>query len=320
MLDLAAIQDANALRVALHDECSDGRCVWIRLGGLSVVAIGSHRALFHSLLRFGLGTDPVANLPSRAVLEWSTVETCTADGLAFFSALEATLRSLGVDVIVCGPADGDVAAALETSGIRGACSGQWLVCPCNPPRRVEVVGRAALFPGSEGGSTVAEFALGLHRALAAMPVGPVSAGRLVAATVDLLQNVLSHSGATHACAIAQIYRRKRPPEIEIGIADNGQGIVTNVLGQVRHSRLHRYTDAGIASVVLTQGLSGRDEEAGGGGLTGLIKGLVDECGATVVVRSEAALVRFAPGCGRAEPVHLSYGWGTQTLIRMRLTR
>jgi hypothetical protein len=133
-----------------------------------------------------------------------------------------------------------------------------------------------------------------------------------------LQNVLAHSGAQHACAVALVHPLKRPPEVEVGIADGGRGIASGVLSQERHGWLFSFTDGAVTAAALTRGLSGRAEDDGGGALAGLIRGLIRECGATVVVRSGAALLRLNPPDGRCAPCNLSCGWGTQTLIRVRI--
>lgn len=318
--DITSVTDAQVLRRVLQPACAEGLCTIIRLGGLSAESSGNHRGLLSQLARFGLGAELCSPPPVMAVLDWSVVRTCAADGLAFFGVIVRELSARGVHVVVCEPADGDLAGALQNSGIRNAFSAiHWIPSDSGPARRVEVIAPAALFGCTGSLQAPKVFAYQLHRALTAARVEPRRVERLVGAVVDLFQNILAHSDAEHACAVAVLHRRKRPPEIEVGIADGGRGIVTGVLMQERHHWLLPFTDAGVASAALTHGLSGRAEAEGGGALTGLIRELLDDCGATVIVRSEAALLTLSPRRGGCVPVHLSHGWGTQTLIRMRAT-
>lgn len=318
VLDVQGIDDPRELWQALHPARTDGRCAWIRLGGLPAESDGHHRGLMRELGRFGLGSEVLAAPPELAVLDWSTVQGCTADGLALFAVAARELVSRGTSVVACGPGDGEIAGALHGTGLRDACEGvRWVACGAGAPRRLRVLGPASLFGTGADSGAHGRFVGQLYQALRMVQMEMDRVNRVVSTTVDLLQNVLAHSGAQHACAVALVHPRRRPPEVEVGIADGGRGIVSGVLSQERHSWLLSFTDGTVTSAALTHGLSGRAEDDGGGALAGLIRGLIRECGATVVVRSGAALLRLNPPDGRCAPCNLSCGWGTQTLIRVR---
>lgn len=254
-----------------------------------------------------------------AVLDWSGIRSCSADGLAFFLVIVRALRAIPVRVIVCAPDDGDIALALERGRIREACHGsEWLECKSGPARRLDVLATATVFGGSLGADPARAFMRNLNLAVSRIDVTPTRSRRLLAVTMELLQNVLTHAGAEHACAIALFRPRKRPPEIELGIADGGRGIPAGVLAQRRHASLWHLSDASVTGSALTQALSGRATEAGGGCLTDLVRALVSECEATITVRSGAGLVKVAPGNTALGLERFAYGWGTQTLVRLRI--
>lgn len=318
-VDLAGVETVGDLRHLLHEEKRAGRVEFWRLGGLSA-SDGHHSALLRYLLDLGLSSEPPKRQPHTVVLDWSTVDKCPADGLAFFSVIIRALREANIGVILCEPSDGDIARALERSGLRSEYDDvAWVPCESSRPGRMEVMAPAGIFGGSLGRGNLKIFFSGLDDALDRTGMGEDRASLIGAAAIDLVQNVLAHAGAAHAAVVAAIYPRRRPPMIEIGIADGGIGMATHLLSEERYDWLIPYTDATIIRAVFSRALSGRSEDAGGGGFSLLVNRLRDEGDAYIRVRSGAGMVTLTgPGSRMATANRLVGGWGTQTLITVRV--
>lgn len=316
--DLAGIQTVGDLRRVLYEEKRAGRVEFWRLGGLSA-GEGDHSALLRSLLDLGLGGEPPIRDTHTVVLDWSTVGKYSADGLAFFSVIIRALREAGIGVVLCEPSDGDIARALERSGLRRACNDLvWIPCECSRPGRMEVMAPVGIFGGTCGRGNLKEFFGELDDALDQTGMGEDRACLLGATAMDLVQNVLAHAGTAHAAVFAGIYPRRRPAMIEVGIADAGIGIAAHLLSEERYAWLIPYTDATIIQSVFGRALSGRSEDAGGGGLSHLVRRLRDEGSACFRVRSGAGLVTLTgPSTTTSSANRLAWGWGTQTLVTVR---
>ena len=316
VLDLSKLRNIEDLHRIFHDEKRNGRMSWCRLGGLSAACGPTHGALLRFLEERGIGTDHAGRGPHAIVLDWSTVAACSADGFAFFSVIVRALCGAGYQVVMCAPTDGDVAQVLDRSGLRAACGHlTWIPCPCSQPGRLEVMGTAAVFGGSEGRDSVDDFLWHLDDELDRIRLERYRADLVAGAATELVQNVLSHAGGAGAAITAVLHRRRRPRVLEIGVADGGIGIAGHLLSQDRYDGLMPYTDAFVAEAVFGRALSGRTIEAGGGGLSRIVRRLRDECEARVLVRSGAALLSFSgPSTTRCDAHRLTCGWGTQTLI------
>jgi hypothetical protein len=318
--EFADIPGVMELRAMLHEDMRAGQVVWCRLNGLSAGRGSTHAALLRMLKDLGLGGEFPRLRPHTVVLDWSTVGACSADGLAFFAVLVRVLSSAGMQVVLCEPGDGDVARILDQSGLRAFYAGHvWIPCPCTPSRRTDVVAPAAVFGGSDGRGNAEQFVYQLDQALDEMRVDPRLACLLSGICVDLVQNVHSHAGGVQASAVSLQHSRRRPPVVEIGMADGGDGIAAHLLSQERHAWLTSFTDATVVEAVFGRALSGRGGEAGGGGLSRLIRRLRDDFDTTVVVRSGAGLLSFSgPSVQKCACHRLTCGWGTQTLISVRV--
>jgi hypothetical protein len=328
-IDLEGIADADALRARLRAGRKTGCVAWIELHGLAVDNPNIHGALLHALTPFGLGGQRGGKPPTAAVLDWTRVEKVSAEGLALFAVLAGTLQSRGVDVIACAPGDGDVAALLETSDIRASCPDvRWIACASRYVNRarhcVESLAPAIPFGGALGRSPVRAFLASVGRVLGDLGIDGAETALATDAVAELLLNVLTHAGAEHASAAMLLHRRRRPRVVEIGVADGGTGIATNILAQPRHAWLAPLSDRAATAAVFEHALSGRDDADGGGGMTRIMRRLVDTCRATVTVRSGAAKIVLGHAgdgglmAGRLRVAGHTFGWGTQTRIALTL--
>ena len=317
------VSSVAGLRRSLHQSLKSGHAAWIRLDGLPVDDSSTHSALCHALVRVGMGAVTGRMVPQIAVLDWSLVDTCSAEGLAFFAVLHGHLTTAGIQLIVCAPASKTVSLLLEQSGVHAYCGGGTWV-PSTPARGVscECVASAALF-GPEANESVDKFCDDLSDTIKRLAVGRGPARAVTGTTYELLHNVLSHANAGHAAAAAILFSRKRPPVLQVGVADDGIGIAGAVLSHPRHEWLQSFHDASVTETVLNQTLSGRTttlDSGTGGGVARIIKRLLRETTATVMFRSGAAMVTLrSTAPDRFEKTALTYGSGTQVRLELRLT-
>jgi hypothetical protein len=317
------VSSVAALRASIQTSQRSGEAAWIRLDGHGVEDGSTHSALCHTLTRFGLGADTGRKVPAVAVLDWSTVATCSAEGVAFFAVLVGHLIDKGVHVIACRPASATIAEVLDRSGILAAYGAlTWVPCACAKGSAVETLATAAIF-ASESNESVNMFCDDLSAALRQLALPRATSRAVMGTTQELLHNVLSHANATHAAATALLLSRRRPKILQIGIADDGVGIAAAVLRDGRHDRLQWFHDVGVTEVVLHQALSGRpatSESGKGGGLARIVRRLLSETASTIIVRSGAALLAMrstAPDQGERRA--LTYGAGTQVRVELRLS-
>lgn len=319
-LDLSTVP---GLRRSLQQSLKSGHAAWIRLDGLPVEDSSTHSAFCHTLVRFGMGAETGRMTPQIAVLDWSLVDTCSAEGLAFFAVLHRHLIAAGIHVIVCAPASRTVGRLLEEAGVRACCGGQtWVVSTPVDGVPCESVASAALF-GPDANKSVDRFCDDLSERIKRLAVGRGPARAITGTTYELLHNVLSHASARHAAATAVLFSRKRPRVLQVGVADDGISIAGSVLSHPRHQWLQSFHDASVTATVLHQTLSGRTTTADsgtGGGMARIIRRLLREATATVMVRSGAALITLrATAPDRFEKTALTYGSGTQIRVELRLT-
>ena len=314
--DAGGVASAEDLRRRFLEDRRAGRVAWIDLRGLSIDRTDMHGALLHALTAFRLGADHGRAVPGTVVLDWTNVDGTSAEALAMFAVLVRTLVSQGISVVICEPEDGDIAAALEASAIRTACGTvTWIPRVSRRLRRVEALAPSAQFGGALGLASLRPFLAGVVEALQQLGTDEDRVALVADGVMEILQNVITHAEAEHAAAVLVLHRRRRPRVVEVGVADSGMGIATNILIQPRHAWLAPFSDRGTTEAVFAQALSGRDATEGGGGMTRIMRRLVDSCGATLIVRSGAAKITLTgSGAGGLSVVGHTFGWGTQTRL------
>lgn len=315
------LSSSTALRKSLNDACKSGYAAWVRMDGLTLDDRSTHGAFCHTLTKFGLGADSGRQIARIAVLDWSHVEGCSAEGIAFFPVLVRRLVHEGVKVFACRPADRAIADVLECCGVLSACKTvEWVRCLEHKALHIESLAPAAIFDG-DANETVDVFCGELSGALKRLELTTAARKAVMGTTQELLHNVLSHAGASHAAAIGILLPRKRPKLIQIGVADDGMGIRDAVLRNGRHEWLQWFHDASVTEAVLNGALSGRAETPDGGrggGMARMIRRLLSENRSTVMLRSGAALITLrssAPEQFVREA--LTYGPGTQVRVELR---
>lgn len=262
--------------------------------------------------------------PQLVVLDWSTVEECTSEGVSFFVTLAQQLMGRGVRVIVTEPASQGIRGVLADSGLRVRCEGlEWVPCEVCGRSTVRSIARAAIFSRVQNES-VDDFCDDLSAMLGELKAPRKTTLAVSGTTFEMLHNVLSHADASHGAATALLFPRRRPKILQVGIADNGLGIPEAVLRHPRHAWLAWFSDAEVAAAVLRGNLSGRGAESGadegGGGLARAVKKLLSETSARLVLRSGTALITLQS----SQPDHyvlrrLTYGTGTQIRLEVNLS-
>jgi hypothetical protein len=310
----------SELRRMLSSELQRGGAAWIGLSGLSLGRRDDHSALQRVLARTRIDGFPAAEPPSRVVLDWSGVETMTAEGFALFSVLVRRLLDAARDVTVCRPACSDLRQALYDLGLYALPQRvTWVECAPVRARRVRALVPAAVFGGSLGRGNIGEFLDNLSRELAHVGAPRQQTELLEAAAVELTQNTRAHAGGAWATAVALIEHSRRPPRIQIGLADAGPGVANHLLQRIEHHGLAPFTDFTVLEAVMTMALTGR-ADGGGGGFSRLARRIINDFGGSVWIRSGAGLVQVGEGPhGRATGVRLGSGFGTQVRITIPMS-
>jgi hypothetical protein len=319
---MAAVQSAQELRVRVRGERKAGRLAWVDLRGLAIDGHDTHAGLLRAASAFGLGIREVRSRPTTAVLDWSYVSTVPAEGLSFLVVLAHALSARGVAIVMCEPELREVAVALDESGIRQHLPDVvWIpIQTAGEQRRARVLVPLIEFAGKRGTSAIAPFLSTLDAALSAQLVDVNRAALITATAMEVIQNVLAHADTEFAASIAVLHYRRRPPVITMGIADAGVGIGTSMLDHPRHAWMTAVADRGATSAVFGTALSRRDADQGGGGMVRIIRRLVEEAGATVLVRSGAACATIRSdhtkkgGSALVSIAGHTVGWGTQTHV------
>ncbi len=319
--NLSNVAGTAELYRALATEIQRRETVWVRLNGLAVDRADLHGALHLWLRKLepqgGTMKDSAAR---RIVLDWSPVETASAEGLAFFLVLIRRLRELRREIIVCAPTCSDVREAVASLEQEEDISGvQWVFDRPVRSRRIRTLGPPAVFGPGLGRANVSAFLSRFRDQLKELCTTKTPGELAEAVAMELVQNIGAHAGPTWACTMTLLEERRRPPRIQIGMADNGAGIALHVLQQPRHQSLAPFTDRAVVEAVLREALSGRDEPQGGGGFSRLARELTHKHGGDVWVRSGTALIHLPPG-GSAHPrgASLSAGYGTQVRVTLPL--
>jgi hypothetical protein len=334
------------LHSSLLDDLKKGAALWLRLDGLSLENLPAHAALCQTLTQVGFGTDRGSQKPDLVVLDWSRVSTCSAEGFAFFAVLANKLATHGMRVISCEPESAAIAAFLTDSGLRNlGVPIRWVLSPNVGRRTLKCPAPSAAFSISDI-LTLEGFLHGLSNFLRTTPLNRDSVRLVMATAHECIQNVLSHSSAEFAAAVALAAGRSGAPSIQLGIADDGIGIASSIASHSDHSKLANFTDSSVTETVLNQKLSRRPRTetstssvkdsservsgevdadqvqrklAGnsGGGMGRLIKRLLEHPGVTIRIRSGTAFVFLQSPPGRSQKLDLTFGAGTQLMLSMR---
>lgn len=308
------------LRRFLAPSLQSRRAKWIALHGLSADDARQHSALQTSLRCVGFYGDTGEAAPELIVLDWSTASDCSADGLAMLPVLVSALRERNVATVICAPASGGVGRLSEDMHLRALCGDcEWIADAASGNLGARPLAAAAAFASIGDRSDLERF-IGQIEAVLPTLGGRYDEIEMVFALLnEALQNVRSHARAKRAAVTALLQTHRRPPRLEFGLADNGPGVSANVLAQERYAWLAAFTDASVTETVLDRQFTGRDDGAGGGGFGTLLKETLEQTSATVVLRTGAAHLNFSS----AEPTRyrrtsLTYGFGTQLKIELRL--
>ncbi|MBB4635974.1 hypothetical protein [Longimicrobium terrae] len=262
--------------------------------------------------------------PKVLILDWSGVSNCSAEGLALFGVVTRRLAEHAVRIIIIEPEFTDTRSAVNGSRILDGCGGlEWVPSTASKRSILHCCAQAAAFSGSANES-VDNFCDGLSDTLKAHAAPRRATLAMMGTAIELLHNVLSHAGSSHAAAAAFVLPRRRPAVLQVGIADDGIGIPAAVLRHPRHAWLTWFSDAGVTRAVIREQLSGRkttegETDSGGGGMARVIKKLLEETSSEVTLRSGSALIRLSSTDPESYKVHrLTYGAGTQVRIELRL--
>jgi hypothetical protein len=331
----------SLLHSSLRPDLRSGSAIWIRLDGLSLSNATAHGALCQTLTRVGFGAERGSVRPDTAVLDWSRVASCSAEGFAFFAVLAKKLASQNIHVIVCEPESVAIARFLDESGIKRLCDGvQWVPSLSSGRLTLQSIARAALFSPTDTGM-LPDFLDDLSSFVKEADLGHSAALLVMAAAQDTIQNVLSHSSATAGATAATLLPQKRPMRLQLGIADDGVGIASSILSQQTHSWLAGFTDSSVTETVLHRKLTGRSRHAkhfgesvtpdpmlseaaetpgvSGGGMARLIRRLLDHDGVTIMIRSGTALLTMRSGLpDDYQRRDLTFGAGTQLLLEINI--
>jgi len=289
----------------------------VRLDGIGINRPDWHGALQRHLEKVLSVTDPPRERPREVIFDWSPVETTTAEGLAYFLVLTHRLHRQGHVITVCEPSCADLREAVQSLGLSNSIPAiRWVSDPPIDGRRLRAIGRPGLFGGSRKSGNAGAFLDELERELATMKMSQPPLEILVAFSMEVIQNIRSHAGASVGSAFAVLEQHRRPPRIQLGFADDGAGIASHVLQQMRHENLAAFTDMTVVTAVLSRALSGRDSDSGGG-FSRLCHILTEDHNGSVWVRSGAALLQLQPGTS-PRGARLAAGSGTQIRVTLPL--
>jgi hypothetical protein len=313
----AGCSNVTELRRTLSQSLRTGQAKWLRLDGLSVNSLRTHDGLQMSLRSFGAFGDLGLLQPSIVVLDWGSAFPGDADGLAFFPILSRLLIAAGAKVIACMPNNSNLASIVEKSDCV-ALAGEgisWIPGVPGVPGSYEPVAPVILLPNGKGQG------LGALINCVEQRMRDIGCSNVIDLTssllVELIQNVQAHSDCTYAGIGTVLLKRRRPPVLQVGIADDGVGIAVNLLSQPRHAWLGQFCDATIAETTLAHEMSGR-EVGNGGSLGALMRKFLGETCSQVILRTGTAHLSMsseAPDAYRTRS--LTYGVGTQLLIEIK---
>jgi hypothetical protein len=309
----SSAQLRQVLRPLLHS----GRAKWLRLDGLSVNPLPAHDALQASLRAFGVYGEMGTTRPSLAVLEWGSVYNGAADGLAFFPVLTGLLVAANTDVICCMPDSSSLASIVGDAQCPRLAGEKvrWISGAIPSSSSLKSLGPVLLLANGRGDGT-GELLARVEHHMAAIGCEP-EAELTSSLIVELIQNIQTHSGCANAAIVAVVLTRKRPPRIQVGIADDGMGLPANMITQPRHAWLGQFSDSSITEITLGQEMSGRSEGLHGGSLGGLMRTFLSRTRCTVILRTGTAHMTMSSEASTFfRKQNLSYGIGTQLLLEI----
>lgn len=338
-LDLLGLRDAKALRSRVNSLRRGIDYAWVQLGGLSVDEAANHGALLAAITRWGLGNATefdAASMPRLAVLDWSACAECSADGLALMPLLTAAIVERGAQVVVCEPIDPRVAAFVREAGLRAACQSVltvseqaklvWIPATGSLPaahggssrRRARAVLPVVAVSPADGRAQVGAFVDSIAREFRSLGLPQSVVVQAADATVELVQNVLAYSNSRFMALAAVLWMARRPRVLQVAVVDAGVGIGPTIAADPGRGWLRVLPESRQAAVVLDHSLSSR-AVGSGGGMSRIMRILVDEAGAEVRVRTGTGRVIFGPSTqSRLETLDSTYGWGTQVRFDLRL--
>jgi len=315
-------ESATQLRARIRAARGSFAAVFIRLDGLAVEPATTHSAMLQYLRRAGIGEELAGLPPTVVALDWSCVDRCPAEGLALFGVLVRTLQLRGCSVIVCGPMSRDLAAVVAESGLQQHSEpARWIGGDPTGARRSTSIAAAVLFRSPASGTAVTPFLMAVEAVMLRHSAGTHAIDLTASLLMELIQNVGTHAPGAWASLVGVLYCRRRPPVIEIGLADSGDGLPKTVLSGPRLRSLVPLCDVSLLEVFMANGVTSRPADVGGGALRDVVLGFLDVVPTGVVlIRSGSALIRLDRALARSfRPTQLTYGLGTQIRIEIPLT-
>lgn len=315
------LSSPDALYGTLLPELRSGKALWLRLRGVGLDDAGAHRGFLTTLVSKGFG-DQSVKAPRTLVLDWSTTDLCTAEGIAFFTVVARHFAHRGCRVLACGASGAALNRVLADSGAReaSACTA-WVPVSAMGQVNVQSLAPIAIF-GPARHPSIDTFTDALSARSRECGLANRAAAAVVGVTNEFLHNVLSHGDVRHAAAAALLFTRRRPRVLQIGLADDGVGIPASMQAQPRHAWMADFFDTLTARAVLRGALSGRPEDVPGaftgGGMTRIVRRLLSDLKATVTLRSGAALLQLHGNTDDSRDTRLTLGHGTQTRIEIPL--
>jgi len=318
---LDGIDDVRALRRRLRDVDGGAGAPWISTLGIGISDAAKHIAFQGGLRATAVHESLGRATPSFVVMDWSQIAEVSADGLAYAAVLHHTLPERGVSVICAPPADASVRVLLAPS-LAGPLYGEgvtWLPVSGSASRSgdpMTLLCPLVAFLGSHGRLRAGELLGALESALEAH--GWPAIDLISDLVMELAQNVLAHANARIAAICAVLHRRRRPPVLQIGLADGGIGIAASMMEHPRHAWLGLTSEASAVESVYVARMSRRGLEEGGGVLSCILEDLLARYNSRVTVRSgggHLAVSSAAPH--RIVRTSASIGYGTQYLIEIR---
>ncbi len=244
----------------------------------------------------------------------------SAEATTLFVVLARGLNARGIALVACDPAVAKLNELLTSSGVRGACdSVTWVPSPQIRGSAPTIAAPTVTWTAASHGPT-ARFCDGLSTFLDRYGATKRIRRGVMAMTAELIHNVQSHAGAQFAAATALLHATRRPPVLQLGFSDDGVGIPEAILSQPMHRSMSWFTDAALTATVLHRGLSGRDEQTGGG-MAHLTRRILGEISCDVMVRSGVAHITLDSAApDRMRTRNLSAGIGTQVRLSVRLSK
>lgn len=329
---LTDIITTDALRSAVRVGSLRRRTQWVCATGLDASDTAAHQTFLASVGRCGFRTlddEPVTEQKNELViLDWSRVTHVRADAAAVAALFARALHEQGKVLLGCASTIPHVADAIAATHAAADVE-RWfgtepaeLTTSGNRKERVDVVLPIVRFSNDINGRiALAESLDTLQAALATRGLNDERLSRIMAVVNELTLNAIQHPLISDRVLVVLIDRRRRPPLLEIGLADDGPGIGATLVREARHAWVDLVSDRGATSATFGGNLSSRPLDEGGGGMTRAVQDLVRETQATVTVRSGGGRMILSPGktgALRSRSTGFTHGWGTQIRVDVPL--